>query len=93
MADVQERVAQLEGRVEGYVLMLTDVVGAVRHLEARMDQGFIGVDLRFATLEGRLTALDQKVGDLDRKLETGFLWIVGIQFATLIALLASFIAR
>ncbi len=93
MADVQERVAQLEGRVEGYVLMLTDVVGAVRHLEARMDQRFIGVDLRFTSLEGRLTALHQKVGDLDRKLETGFLWMVGIQFATLIALLASFIAR
>ena len=79
--------------------MLTDIVGAVRHLEARLEQRFIGIDLRFTglesrmtTIEGRITALDQKVGNLDRKLETGFLWMVGIQFATLIAIVASFIA-
>lgn len=39
--------------------MLTDTAGAVRHLEARMDQRFTGVELR-------LTALDQK---LDQKVD------------------------
>jgi uncharacterized coiled-coil protein SlyX len=114
VADVQERVAQLEGRVEGHAQMLTDVAGAVRHLEARMDQRFASVDLRFTEienrlngLEGRLTALDQKldrktdalaeklereVGRLDQKLDSHFRWLVGIQFAMLIALVASFIA-
>jgi uncharacterized coiled-coil protein SlyX len=99
MVEVQERVARLEGRVEGHERMLTDVVATVRHLEAKMEQRFIGVDLRFTvlesrltTIEGRITGLDQKVGNLDRKLETGYLWIVGIQFATLIAIVAAFIA-
>jgi hypothetical protein len=93
VVDVQERVARMEGRVQGHERMLIDVVAAVRHLEARMEQRFIGVDLRFTALESRFTALEQKVGNLDRKLETGFLWIVGIQFATLIAIAASVITR
>jgi hypothetical protein len=107
VVDVHERVAQLEGRVEGHARMLTDVVGAVRHLEARMDQRFTSVDVRFNGLEGRLTALDQKFDQksdalnakleqkfetLDRKMDSHFRWLVGIQFAMLIAMLASFLA-
>jgi len=92
VVDLQQRVAHLEGRVEGHAQMLTDVVGAVRHLEVRMEHRFIGVDLRFTGIEHRLTTLDQKVANLDRKFETGFLWIVGIQFATFIALAAAIFA-
>lgn len=107
MVDVQERVARLEGRVEGHAQMLTDVAAAVRHLEARMEQRFASVDLRFTGIENRLTSLDQKldrktdalaeklereVGRLDQKLDSHFRWLVGIQFAMLIALVASFIA-
>jgi hypothetical protein len=66
---------------------VTPVAECATHVIRRsQEQRFTGVDLRF-------TALDQKVGNLDRKLETGFLWMVGVQFATLIAIVASFIAR
>jgi hypothetical protein len=118
VADVHERVAVLDGRVQEHARMLTDVAGAVRHLEARMEQRFTSVDLRFTglegritTLEGRLTALDQKLdqkvdgvatrldrkidaveANLEGKLDSHFRWLVGIQFAMLIALVASFIA-
>jgi hypothetical protein len=113
VVEIQERVAKVEGRVEGHARMLTDVAGAMRHLEARMDQRFTSVDerftsvdLRFTALEGRLTALDakldQKIGaldakldhrfeTLDQKMDSHFRWLVGIQFAMLIAMLASFI--
>ncbi len=128
MVEIQERVATVEGRVVEHARMLTDVAGAIRHLEARMDQRFTSVDLRFTgvenrfiglegrftALEGRLTALDQKldrrtdaldlkigalgtklereVGKLDQKLDSHFRWLVGLQFAMLIALVASFLA-
>ena len=114
MVEIQERVAQVEGRVVAHARMLTDVAGAIRHLEARMEQRFTSVDLRFTGienrftgLEGRLTALDQKldrktdalteklereVGRIDQKLDSHFRWLVGIQFAMLIALVGSFIA-
>jgi chromosome segregation ATPase len=118
VVEIQERVAKVEGRVEGYARMLTDVAGAIRHLEARMDQRFTSMDLRFTVIEGRLTALDQKldqkiealdakldqkigaldakldqkVATLDQKMDSHFRWLVGIQFAMLIAIVASFMA-
>ena len=70
--------------------MLTAMAAAIRHFEARMEQRFSGVDARFTALERKF---DDRVGALDRRLETGFLWIVGIQFAILIALVASVITR
>jgi hypothetical protein len=107
VVEIQERVATVEGRVEGHARMLTDVAGAIRHLEARMDQRFTSMDLRFTVIEGRLTALDQKldqkiealdakldqkVATLDQKMDSHFRWLVGIQFAMLIAIVASFMA-
>lgn len=104
MLDIQERVARLERRVEGQAQMVTDVAGAVRHLEARMEQ-------RFTVLEGRMSALDEKldrktdalvqkldamdgrVGGVESRLvqrfDSQFRWLVGIQFAILVALVAS----
>jgi tetrahydromethanopterin S-methyltransferase subunit G len=103
MVEIQERVAKVEGRVEEHARMLTDIAGAIRHLEVRMDQRFTSMDLRFTALEGRLTALDQKldqkvgtldqkIGTLDEKIDSHFRWLVGIQFAMLIAIIASFVA-
>jgi hypothetical protein len=121
VVEVQERVATLEGRVGEHARMLNDIAGAVRHLEAHMEQRFTSVDLRFTGIEnrlngfeGRLTALDQKldrktdaleltigalgtklereVGRLDQKLDSHFRWLVGIQFAILLAIVASVVA-
>jgi len=82
MADVQERVAQLEGRVEEHARMLTDTAGAVRHLEVRMDQ-------RFTALERKL---ERKTDALEHKLDSHLRWMVGLYFATLIAIAASLVA-
>ena len=107
MVEIQERVARVEGRVEGHARMLTDVVGAVRHLElrmerfeARMNQRFTAVDARLSALEQKLDrkcdALDAKVGavemKLEHKLDSHFRWLVGIQFAMFVTLVASFVA-
>jgi hypothetical protein len=39
------------------------------------------------------TKLEREVGRIDDKLDSHFRWLVGIQFAMLIALVGSFIAR
>ncbi len=69
MVQVQERLAHVEGRVVEHARMLTDVAGAVRHLEARMEQRFTSVDLRFTGLENRFNGLDVRLTALDQKLE------------------------
>lgn len=74
----QERWARLEGRVEGHAQSMTDVVNAVRHLESRME-------LRFAELH-------RTIGDVDAKLDSRFLWAIGIQFAGFFAIIAAFLS-
>jgi hypothetical protein len=66
--------------------MLTDVAAAVRHLEGRMEQRFTALEEKFDR------KLDETFGTIDRRidrLEAGFLWMIGIQFATLIAVVGA----
>jgi hypothetical protein len=100
MLDVQERVARLEGRVEGHAQMVTDAAGAVRHLEARMEQRFTALESRMLALDEKLDrktdALDARIGGVEsrlaQRLDSQFRWLVGIQFAMLVALVASLVA-
>lgn len=84
--DVREQVARLGGRVEGHAQMLTDVAGAVRHLEARMDRLEARMDERFTALDEKVDAVETT---LEHKLDGHFRWLVGIQFAVFVALFAS----
>ncbi len=50
-------------------------------------------DARISRLEGtvdqmnaRLTAIESRLANLESRLDSGFRWIIGIQFTTLIAL-------
>ena len=51
------------------------------------------VESRLSRVEGiveqmdkRLTAIEQRLANLESRVESGFRWIIGIQFATLVAL-------
>ena len=79
MARVEERVAHLEGQVNELSEGLSDVRGAIRHLEQRVDVRFDAVDRRFDAL--------------DHKVSSQFMWIVGIQVTTLVALVVALISR
>ncbi|MCC7043202.1 MAG: hypothetical protein IT183_05040 [Acidobacteria bacterium] len=96
MVEILERVARVEGRVEGHAQVLTDVAGAVRHLEARLEHLEARMDQRFSAVDVRLTALDQRIGTvetrLEQKLDSHFRWLVGIQFAMFVTLVASLVA-
>ena len=83
---VEERVAHLEGHVNELSQRLSSVEGAVRHLEQRMDARFEGVDRRFDAVDRRFDALD---GRMSRQ----FMWLVGIQITTLVAVVVALISR
>ena len=72
MARVEERVAHLEGQMIESSQGLSEVKGAIRHLEER-------VDARFEALDG--------------KVSRQFMWLVGIQVTTLVAVVAALISR
>ena len=67
MAELGERVAWVEGRVEEQTMRIDDVRDAIRSLEERMDRRFSGVDGRFDSL--------------DRKIDSHFKWLVGVVVA------------
>lgn len=62
-----------------------------------MDRRFEGVDRRFEALERRLDGLDQKLDQrtdaLDQKISRQFVWLVGVQATTLVALIGALLAR
>jgi hypothetical protein len=94
---LEERVAFLEGKVEEHSRTLNGVREAVVQLEQSMDRRFEGVDRRFEALERRLDGLDQKLDQrtdaLDQKISRQFVWLVGVQVTTLVALIGALLAR
>ena len=58
---------------------LSEIMGAIRHLEQR-------IDVRFGSVEAWFDTLDHKVS-------SQFMWIVGIQVTTLVAIVVALISR
>jgi tetrahydromethanopterin S-methyltransferase subunit B len=79
MAKVEERVAHLEGHMNELSQRLSGVEAAIRHLEQRTDTRFDSVDRRFDAL--------------DAKMSRQFMWLVGIQITTLVAIVVALISR
>jgi uncharacterized coiled-coil protein SlyX len=107
VAGLEERVAFLEGRVVEHSHMLDGIREAIVHLEQRMDrrfelleqrfaaidQRFAAIDQRFASVDQRLNSLDLRIDGLDAKMSRQFMWLVGIQVTTLVAIVAALVAR
>ena len=58
---------------------------------AQVDARFAQVDARFAQIDGRFVQVDARFDRLEDKMSRQFLWIVGIQVTTLIAIVGSLI--
>jgi len=83
------RVAILEIKAERHDQMLNDLREAVSSLEARMDRRFEAVDRRFEAIDRRFEAIDQRLEGLDAKMSRQFVWLVGLQVTSLIAIVGA----
>ena len=98
MPSLEERVACLEGRGEEHAGAIAEVRHDVRDLWAEMIRCFEQVDKRFEQLDKRFEQLDKRFELIDRRFEqvdarfahmdNRFNWLVGLQFATLLAVIA-----
>ena len=107
MATIEERVSYLEGQLSeqshAWQTLRDDIHRVEERMEARFvgfDQRFVSIDQRFATIDQRLVAIDERFADinrrfegLDNKISTQFLWLVGIQVTTLVAIVGALLAR
>jgi len=100
MPTIEERVAYLEGRVSEQSQTMTEIRDAIRHLEQRFDARFEGqenrfdaIDRRFDIVDRRFEAVDRRIDGLDDKVSRQFVWLVGIQVTTLVAIVGALLAR
>ena len=82
MPNVVDRISHVEGQVSEFSLRLSAVETAIARLEQRIDTRFDAVDRRFDAVERGFDAVDRR-----------FVWIIGIQMTTLIAMLGAMLSR
>jgi len=93
MPTLEERVAYLEGQVNEQTHALVDIREAVRSLEHRMDARFEAGDRRFEAVDRRFDTVDRRIDALDDKVSRQFVWLVGLQVTTLVAIVGALLAR
>jgi uncharacterized coiled-coil protein SlyX len=82
MATLEERVAYLEGRGEEHAAAITEVRLDVRELRVEVRDLRGEMNHRFEHVEGRFDRLETRF-------DTRFMWMIGFQFATLMAVIAA----
>lgn len=84
MPTLEERVAYLEGKSEEHAAAIGEVRLDVRELRAEMIRRFEHVDRRFEQIDRRFEQIDGRFTHMDNR----FNWSVGLQLATLLAVIA-----
>ena len=84
MENVEERVAFLEGRVEGHTVMIDDIRETGARLEARFDRLEARLDQRFAAIDSRFLGIDTRLDRMSTQLSS---LILGVAVAAISGLL------
>lgn len=86
MGGLEERVAYLEGRGEEHAAAIGEVRADIRDLRTELRDFRFDVNQRFDRIEGKF---DSKIDRFEAKFDTRFMWMVGFQFATFMAVIAA----
>ena len=93
MATIEERVADLEGK------MIPDLRDEMRRGFEQMSARFDAVDKRFDAanqrfdgVDKRLDRIESRVERIDDRADRHFMWIVGIQFTMMMMFIGALIA-
>ena len=85
---VEERLTTVEHKVEENARRIDGLHEAIRDLGDRMEQRFAAIDRRFDAIDRRFETIERRFETTDRR----FLWIVGFQMTTLIAVVGAIAA-
>jgi hypothetical protein len=70
--------------------------GRAAYLESKVEEhgkAFLAIDARFNAVDARFDRLDRRIDALDDKVSRQFIWTVGIQITTLIAIVGALLSR
>jgi chromosome segregation ATPase len=86
---VDERAESMDRRFE----QMDRHFGAIEVRFEQMDRRFETIDRRFEAVDRRIEGLERRIETLDDKLSRHFLWLVGTQVTTLVAIVGALLAR
>jgi BMFP domain-containing protein YqiC len=72
MAELGERVANLEARLDAQSQDLAEIRESITHLDHRMEARFAALDSRFASIDARFVQMDTRFLQVEARLDSGF---------------------
>jgi hypothetical protein len=69
---------------------LVELRDTVRHLEQRMEARFDSFEQR---VDARLAGMDRRIDGIEDKMSRQFVWTVGVQVTTFVAIVAALLSR
>jgi predicted nuclease with TOPRIM domain len=91
MPVVDERLSLLEVKMQDVgatLIRIEGTLGTLHQMLAGLDQRVDKLDQRFDRLDQRVDRLDQRIDRLDERFLKLFLWVIGIQMTTFLAIVA-----
>jgi predicted nucleic acid-binding Zn-ribbon protein len=89
MGSLEERVAYLEGRGEEHAAAIHEVRADIRDLRSELRDFRVEVNGRFDHTDDRFDHMEGRFERLETRFDTRFMWLIGFQFATLMAVIAA----
>jgi chromosome segregation ATPase len=95
MPTVEERISAVEAKVDAIAELRTDMNRQFSELRTDMNQQFSEVrsdmNRQLSEVRSDMDQLTRRVDVLDQRMERHFMWMVGIQFTVLIAVIVALI--
>ena len=89
MPSLEERVAYLEGRLEDHTTAVSSLRSDVQDVREGLRQLGERVDRLWGRVDQLAERMDRRFDTLDEKVDRHFAWLVGVQVATLVAVVGA----
>jgi len=93
LLQVRDALHSLEQRIDARFEGHDHRFESIDHRFDAIDRRFEAIDRRFETVDRRFDGVDHRIDRLDDKMSRQFLWLVGLQVTTLIAVVSALLAR
>ncbi len=92
-AELPERVAYLEGKVDEHSHAWQELRESILQLDGKVDRFREELYERIDATNSRIDSLERRIDVLDQKYSPYFLWIIGIQITSLLAIITVLLRR
>jgi hypothetical protein len=93
LVELRDAIRHLDRKMDSRFDLVDRRFVGVDRRSATIEHRIEGIDGRFEQMDRRLGGLERRIDGLDDKLSRHFLWLVGTQVTTLVAIVGALLAR